>query len=236
MSRPGPDLAAGLLPLGLVGGLTWQRFDLPGLYLIGVGLGYLALGTVVAARLPATPSVGIGPANRVTLGRSTLVLPLVPLVAVAPPWPDGLAWWVVGLGTLALLLDGVDGWVARRTGSATTFGARFDMELDSVLMLVLAVLVWRSGAAGAWVILIGLPRYLFVAAGWIWPWLRGELPERRRRKAVCVAQGVLLLVCLGPVIPTTLVTASAVAALGLLVWSFAVDVVWLARHRSAPAT
>ena len=166
-----------------------------------------------------------------TLGRSTLVLPLAPLVAVTPPWPDGLAWWVMGVGTLALVLDGVDGWVARRTGSATTFGARFDMELDSLLMLVLAVLVWRSGAVGAWVILIGLPRYLFVAAGWIWPWLQGELPERRRRKAVCVAQGVLLLVCLGPVIPDALVTVSAITALALLTWSFAVDVAWLARHR-----
>jgi phosphatidylglycerophosphate synthase len=40
---------------------------------------------------------------------------------------------VVGhrLSTAVLMLDGVDGRVARRTGSQTGFGARFDMELDA---------------------------------------------------------------------------------------------------------
>ena len=33
-------------------------------------------------------------------------------------------------------LDGVDGWIARRIGRTTVFGARFDMEVDAALMLV----------------------------------------------------------------------------------------------------
>ena len=41
-------------------------------------------------------------------------------------------------------LDGVDGWLARRSGIASAFGARFDMEIDALLILVLAVLAWRS--------------------------------------------------------------------------------------------
>jgi phosphatidylglycerophosphate synthase len=129
-----------------------------------------------------------------------------------------------------MVLDGVDGQVARRTRSATAFGARFDMELDSLLMLVLAALVWRSGQVGPWVLLLGLPRYLFVAAGRLRPWLRAPLPERVRRKAGCVIQGIALLVCLGPIVPSGLATVVAALTLALLVSSFAVDVVWLSTR------
>ena len=54
-------------------------------------------------------------------------------------------WWIISLGTVAMLLDGTDGRVARRTGTTSAFGARFDMELDAFLLLALSVLVWQSG-------------------------------------------------------------------------------------------
>ena len=44
-------------------------------------------------------------------------------------------------------LDGVDGWLARRRGMSSAFGARFDMEIDALLVQVLAILVWRYGKA-----------------------------------------------------------------------------------------
>ena len=49
-------------------------------------------------------------------------------------------------------------------GSA--FGARFDMEVDALLILVLSAGVWWFDKAGAWVWLSGLLRYAFIAAGW----------------------------------------------------------------------
>ena len=132
--------------------------------------------------------------------------------------------------TVAMALDGVDGQIARRTGTATAFGARFDMELDSFQMLVLAALVWRSEQVGPWVMLLGLPRYLFVAAGWVWPWMRAPLPERVRRKAGCGIQGIALLICLGPIVPPGLAAPVAALILVLLSTSFAVDSVWLFRR------
>lgn len=170
---------------------------------------------------------GMGIANRVTLGRATLVLPLAALV----PWWEALGtnglWWVVVAGGLAMALDGLDGWVARATGTSSAFGARFDMELDAFLLLVLSLLAWLSGPVGPWVILIGALRYLFVAAGWIWPVLQGPLPDSFLRKAVCVVQGVALLVCLGPIVPSAVANAVAAVALAALVGSFAWDVRWL---------
>ena len=78
----------------------------------------------------------------------------------------------VALAASVAVLDGVDGWLARRTRMASAFGARFDMETDAALILVLAVLAWQFGRAGAWVLACGLLRYAFVGAGVLWPWLR----------------------------------------------------------------
>ena len=222
------ELAVGLAPLLTVAGTTAWWFDLPPTYLLRTVALYALMATLVMRHLPAQSGPGLDPPNRVTLARALLVLAMAALVPQPQILSDTGYWWIIAVSTLALSLDGVDGWMARRTGTATAFGARFDLELDSFLMLVLAALVWRSGRVGTWVLLLGLPRYLFVAAGWLWPWLRAPLPERVRRKAGCVVQGIALLVCLGPIVPTGLAALVATAALMLLIGSFAVDVIWLA--------
>jgi hypothetical protein len=55
---------------------------------------------------------------------------------------------LAGLTTVALLPDGVDGRVARRTGTATPLGTRFGMEVDALLVLVLSGYVSRRQATG----------------------------------------------------------------------------------------
>src|SRR5437867_3690361 len=82
---------------------------------------------------------------------------------------DAYATAAATAGAIVTLLDGVDGWLARRTHMASTFGERFDMETDALLILVLSVLAWQYDKAGAWLVLAGLLRYLFVAAGWLLP-------------------------------------------------------------------
>ena len=74
---------------------------------------------------------------------------------------------LAALTTVALILDAVDGKVARRTGTSTPLGARFDMEVDAFLILVLSVYVAMS--LGPWVLLIGVMRYAFVAAARVAP-------------------------------------------------------------------
>jgi len=75
-------------------------------------------------------------------------------------------------------------------------------------------------------------RYLFVAAGWLLPWLNGPLTPTRRGKTVAVVQMVTLAMIL--VMPRPAASAAAVTALILLVWSFALDVgrLWRARPRA----
>ena len=225
------ELAVGLVPLLLAAGATARWLELPSEYLLTAVAGYGLFAVAVQGLLPAQTWPGLGPANRITVGRGTLVVALAALVLHAQDLSSAGHWWIIVMATAALCLDGVDGLVARRTGTATAFGARFDMELDSFLMLVLAALVWRSGRLDAWILLLGAPRYLFVAAGRVRPWLRAPLPQRLRRKAGCVAQGAALLVCLAPIVPAGLAAAAAAVTLVLLIGSFAVDVRWLFAHR-----
>ena len=226
----GRDLVAGLPATLAVALITRRVFDLPASYFLHAVVLYMLLAGLILWRLPGSlPGPGLGTANRVTLGRAALVLPLAAL-ALQPAvlWAAG-AWWIIAVSTAAMILDSADGWIARRT-HATPFGARFDLELDAFLILALSVLVYQSGQAGAWVLLIGALRYAFVAAGWVWSALTAELPPSRRRQTVCVIQGVVLLLCLAPIVPSVTASVVAGAALGLLSASFAVDVRWLARR------
>jgi len=188
-------------------------------------------------RSGAHPHARFGGANRVTLLRlvlAGLIVGLLGEAAWAPPLAGraGLAWGVVALATLTALLDAVDGPLARRSGLASAFGARFDMETDAAFTLVLCALVWQAGQAGPWVLAAGLLRYAFVAAARPWPWLAAPLAPSRRRQTACVVQIVSLIFCLAPVVPPALATALAAVSLALLSLSFAIDIRTLARaHR-----
>ena len=172
-----------------------------------------------------------GPADTITLFRLALTGGVTALVAESFSGRTALAALVV-LAAVAAALDAVDGQVARRTGTTSAFGARFDMEADSVLVLVLSIFV--ASSLGWWVAAIGLFRYAFVAASWALPWLRGALPPRMVRKAVAALQGAILVVASADLLPLPLAQIGVGLALGFLTWSFGTDVKWLwDRRRSA---
>jgi phosphatidylglycerophosphate synthase len=200
------------------------------LYPLKAAVVFAAIVIVALAHARAHhPFARLGPANQVTMARALLVALVAGLVGEAHT--AFVAWSAVAASVVATVLDGVDGWLARRTGMASAFGARFDMEVDALLIQVLAILAWRHGKAGPWVLLSGLLRYLFVAAGRIWPWMQGALFPSARRKAICVVQIVGLLVALLPPITPPASAAIAAASLAILSYSFLVDTVWLWRRR-----
>jgi phosphatidylglycerophosphate synthase len=222
--------AAVLMPLD---GLDWR----------GAAAALFAYGAVAALVLAGlawhAPHRRFGPANAVTLARAAAMALLVGVLAESAPLTQAGRWLLAGGGTAALLLDGVDGWVARRTGLASAFGARFDMEVDALFVLVLSALVWRAGQAGAWVLTAGLMRYIFVMAGRLWPALAGPLPASFRRKAVCVITIVVLLVALSPALGGGKAGVLCLAGLCLLGYSFAADTAWLLvapRHQASAVT
>lgn len=213
--------AALLVLLALTVGLNG-----PG-WAVGLLMG-VATALVLSLAMERTGTAALGPADRVTLGRTVLTGGVAALVADAFARPPAVGV-LVTLAVVGLVLDGVDGRIARRTGTASAFGARFDVEADALLLLVLGLHVARE--VGLWVLLIPSLRYLYVLAWRALPWLRAPLPPRSWRKVVGTAAPVSLLLGTSGLLPSAATTAALVAALLLLVESFGRDVLWLYRRR-----
>ena len=184
--------------------LTVQRVALPGL------IAHLAVLALLAG------TVGLGPGGRLAgggyaLGTTVLLARAVarsaspalgPADLVTRParrsWAGSRHWWptrsparsrplLTALAVVALVLDAVDGRVARSTGTVSAVGARFDMEVDSALVLLLSVYVAQT--LGPWVVAIGSVHYLLLVARRLLPWLRRPAPPRYWCKVVAAVQG-----------------------------------------------
>ncbi|MFJ6194689.1 CDP-alcohol phosphatidyltransferase family protein [Micromonospora sp. NPDC092111] len=228
--RTGPVVGLTAQTVLLAGLAATVGLDVAGL-LAGIGYGIVTCAALDRG-LRRRGATRLGPADRVTLARAVLVGGVTALVVAGLGGAAPLAV-LVPLTAVALALDAVDGWVARRTGTVSTLGARFDMEVDAFLILVLSVHV--APAVGPWVLAIGGLRYAFVAAGWLLPWMRGTLPPRYWRKVVAAAQGVLLLTAAAEALPRPVAAVVAAVSLALLVESFGHDVGWLWWHRPTRA-
>lgn len=219
-----------VIGLAVVAGLALLVPVGPGPAMVGIGL-FLAMTATADDAVGRThPRGRLGLANRITLARGGGVailaaMALEPATLTSAP----VAWTTLAGVALLLALDGIDGLAARRQRLVSEFGARFDMEVDALLILVLSVMALRTGAAGPWVLALGTMRYAFVVAGFACPALRRDLPPSLRRKAVCVFQVVVLTGLLAPPVTQPVSSVLAAVALAALAASFATDLRWLAR-------
>jgi phosphatidylglycerophosphate synthase len=198
-------------------------------WVVGVTCG-LIMNAALARGIARYRHDRLGPADWVTLARASLAVGVAALTVDSFDHSAEVAV-LVTLAAVALVLDAVDGWMVRRTRTATPLGALCDGEVDAFLILVLSVYVARS--AGVWVLAIGAARYAFLVAGWLLPWMREQLPPRHWRKVVAATQGIVLAIAAAGVLPLALTQAALLVALALLAESFGHDVGWLWKHRNA---
>lgn len=100
-------------------------------------------------------------ANLITVGRLILLFIVVALIY----W-TGAGFIAINMALVAFIIasDGFDGWVARRRGSASSFGAVFDIAGDRVVENVLWVVFADLGAVPIWVPLVIITRGVLVDA------------------------------------------------------------------------
>ncbi len=96
-----------------------------------------------------------------------LLLSLLAGFLLVPRPQTGLAWLPFALALAFNLSDLVDGYLARRSGMTTELGAKLDLDLDGRGMLVNSLLVIHHRQVGWWFALVGLARYIYVAALWL---------------------------------------------------------------------
>ena len=94
------------------------------------------------------------------------------------------AAFVAGL-VIFVLLDGLDGKVARKYNQSTIFGEYYDMELDALFVLFVCIFLYLKGISGLWILLPGALRYLFV----IYTWVFSSIPKKddKQRFATIIA-------------------------------------------------
>ena len=196
-----------------------------GVFAVGLFAYLLFAGTTARWMLVSYEHQVLGGCNVTTLMR----LVIVGVIFIAMLSGTSPSWATLVLAAFALSLDGVDGWLARRQGLSSCFGAKFDVEVDAAFALVLAIYAATSGATGGAVILLGLPHYLFWIARLRLPWLNGDLFPSLARKAVCVFQIAVLIATQVPFFTKgwldLLIGTAAIA----LILSFGRDIRWLWR-------
>jgi phosphatidylglycerophosphate synthase len=224
--------ALGLTALVVLLAAVWATVGLSAAgWVVGLVCG-VVVNTVVAQALGRAGSHGPGPADLVTLTRAVITCAVAGLTA-DELLHQSVTPLFVPIAIAALVLDAVDGWVARRTRTSSAFGSRFDGEVDAFVILVLSVYV--APVFGTWILAAGLARYAFGMAGWVMPWMRARLNYRYWRKVVTATQGIVLVVAAADVLPRWLTTGALVVGLALLAESFGRDVCWLWSHRRATA-
>jgi CDP-diacylglycerol--glycerol-3-phosphate 3-phosphatidyltransferase len=129
-------------------------------------------------------------ADALTVGRAALGLPLILALSGGG---QAQAWTLLLLGGLS---DAADGWLARRAGGGSVWGARLDPLTDKVL--ILAPLLWlgAQGTLPLWAVWLLLARELLISG-----WRAGQGsggPASWSGKAKTILQFASLLLLLWP--------------------------------------
>jgi phosphatidylglycerophosphate synthase len=132
---------------------------------------------------------------------------------------------VLVLVVTSVLLDAVDGRVARARQVASAAGGAFDMAVDCGLTAVLSVAA--VPIVGWWAVIIGALPYAFQLAQRFLPALRAPLVPRMSRKVIGSVPP-LVLGALG-LLPVPIAVAVTAVTLALLLGSFGRDIVALVR-------
>lgn len=200
-------------------------------------LAIVATSALLAAHRQQLGNGPFGIANGVTLLRLNLtIVILVASIAALATGDIGQhqTWATFATALTALVLDGLDGWLARRRHEASPFGERFDMAADTAFTITLTIALLAFNLTGAWVLTIGLLRPLFQLLGRLRPSLRAPLPPWRLRKMLCALALCLLTATLAPPL-ASVAPPLAAAALATLLYSFSRDTWHLERPPTSAA-
>ncbi len=108
---------------------------------------------------PAAAGSALNLPNQITLARLVLTGIFVAVVALEAPW----AWsWAAILFIIGSVTDFVDGWLARKYGLVTQFGALMDPLVDKVLTCSAFVLLSVAGVIPPWVTCAVLAREFLI--------------------------------------------------------------------------
>ncbi len=227
-------LAAGTVVLGRFAGLR------AALAWAGVAAPLFASEVYFFSSLREGSAVAVRAANAVTLFRGWLFaaaggfVALGPTTALVPPGLAGAVAWVPGVCYgLGAALDQVDGRLARYTDTASRFGERLDMAVDTLGFVVAPAVAVAWGRLPVWYLSLAAARYLFKAGRGYRQW-RGlpvhDLSPHSLRRTLSGLQMAFLTVALLPLVSPDTLAVVAVAVLAPSLAMFGRDYLAMAGH------
>lgn len=121
----------------------------------------------------------IGYPNYVTLTR--LIITFILLMNYENLTPEFLFFGFL----LAVCLDGLDGYLARKLNQSSEIGSNLDMETDSFLVLAISYIHFSNGSVGWWIMIFGGLRYIYELA-FFWTDKNKEVLPKKVRATIAV--------------------------------------------------
>lgn len=189
--------------------------------LISLVLWAILITAVAIATRQFSASAAAG--TRMTLGHMGLVC-LLGGIALAPPaeFSALMLWSLAAIAAAAAGILAVEAWLTEKIDAAGPFSRHLGQQANGLLILSVALLLWRSGRVDAWVIATGAVHYVLLILSLAVPALRQQSSLAWRPYAR-FALGIAMAAALVPALPPVLVTAVAVLALGLALAGAAAD-------------
>ncbi|HEX2292777.1 MAG TPA: CDP-diacylglycerol--glycerol-3-phosphate 3-phosphatidyltransferase [Gaiellaceae bacterium] len=102
----------------------------------------------------------MAPADQLTIARMAAAPLIVALFVVDFP---GHEYWATALFAVAMAMDWVDGWLARRSGSQTAMGSLLDPVADKILVLSVLIALLGEGVFPGWMVAAIVAREFLVS-------------------------------------------------------------------------
>lgn len=219
-------LLRGLYPPEGIDALLLDPALVAGLSLAGL-LWYVSFRLVPSRTAGEPPSRLFGIANTLTLLRGALYAVVAGFVVVPPATP--LAWVPALAYGSGIVLDKLDGAVARTVGQETALGERLDMAFDTFGFVAAPLVAVAWGQLPVWYLSLSAARYVY-RGGLGWRRRRGrplyDPPDSDLGRYLAGVQMVFLTAALTPTVPTDLVWTAApfvlAPSLGVFVRDFLV--------------
>ena len=93
------------------------------------------------------------------------------------------------VGLLILVLDKLDGVLARKHQVENPIGAQLDQEADAYFICIFAIILYLSGYLGMWIIILGLLRYINIIVLYL---LNQQDKKEPRLRAAIVVAGLVM--------------------------------------------
>ncbi len=206
----------------------------------GVCLGgqlWYASHRLVPSRMSREPLARLfGLANSLTLLRGALYAVVAGFIVVPPT--TRLAWVPAMAYGVGVVLDKLDGTVARTLGQETSLGERLDMAVDTFGFVAAPLVAVLWGRLPVWYLSLSAARYVY-RGGLAWRQHQDrpvfDPPDSNLGKYLAGMQMVFLTVALTPAVPAPLVRTGApfvlAPSLGVFVRDFLIVTGRLGRKR-----